>query len=123
MKKDVERALRRLARLPVQERRGRPAGPRPTKADLLRLYVTAGLSIRATARALNISKDAVARALAAYHIKRRPQTRAHTSRLAVYPLADLRRRVKDYGLRATARVLGVSAPGLLAYLRRYAGEK
>jgi len=51
MKDDIEKARRRLARLPVQAKIGRPAGLGPSKADLLRLYVTAGLSVRATGRA------------------------------------------------------------------------
>jgi len=72
MKKDVERALRRLARLPVQERRGRPAGPRPSKADLVRLYVKGGLSLRETADKLGMKKDRVRRALLAYGLERRP---------------------------------------------------
>ena len=72
MKKDVERALRRLARLPTGERRGRPAGPRPSKADLVRLYVKGGLSLRETADKLGMKKDRVRRALLAYGLERRP---------------------------------------------------
>ena len=67
----IEKARRRLARLPVQAKIGRPAGLGPSKADLLRLYVTAGLSVRATGRALNITKDAVLRGLVKHGIRRR----------------------------------------------------
>lgn len=100
----------------LEVKRGRPAGPRPDRAALVELYQDKGLSLRATASALGVSKDAVWRGLDKHRIK--PHKRLKPSRLAVYPLEVLQRRVKADGLRATARTLGVSAPTLLEYMRR-----
>jgi len=72
MKKDVERARRQLAGLPVQGKAGRPRGSRPKLGDLRRLYVKQGLSLRETARNLGFTKDVIARALKEAGIKRRP---------------------------------------------------
>lgn len=122
MKLDVERinkARRRrgLDPLTVPKRGRPPIGEAPKTAELVELYQRQGLSIRAAAGVLGVSKDAVARALAALRIKRRPRSRP--SRLAVYGSRKLRQRVGADGLRATARALGVSAPALLEYLRRH----
>jgi transposase-like protein len=122
--KRINKARRRRGAEPLPEPRpglGRPVGPRPARADLVRLYVKKGLSLRATAEALGVSKEAVGRGLVEYGIK--PHRRVRPSRLAVYGRADLRRRVKVDGLRATARALGVSGPTLLEFMRRRASKK
>lgn len=101
---------------------GRPRLARPTKADLKRLYVRGRFSIRDTAEALGVTKDTAARALAEYGIPRRsPGTRRGV--LADIPLALLKANVKAEGLRGHARTLGVSAPTLLAHMRRARGGK
>jgi predicted DNA-binding protein (UPF0251 family) len=127
MKLDLKRINRERRRrgakpLPVPAGLGRPAGPHPSKAELVRLYVTKGLSLRSTAEALGASKDTVRRTMAEYKIKPRPST-APPSRLAPYGLTVLRRRIKADGLRSTARALGLSAPGLLDYLRRHGRKR
>lgn len=112
--------MKNVERMTRARRRGRPRGPRPGRAALAGLYVDKGLSLRATAEALGVSKDAVGRALADYKIK--PHRRIRPSRLSVYRMAELRRRVKEDGLRATARALGVSGPTLLEYMRKHTRE-
>ncbi|MCJ7565212.1 MAG: hypothetical protein MUP52_11560 [Candidatus Aminicenantes bacterium] len=59
-----------MARIKYQEalglevKRGRPpAGPPPSRADLARLYVKEGRSVRDVAAALGCSKDMIHRAL------------------------------------------------------------
>jgi predicted transcriptional regulator len=126
MKLDVERinkARRRYGAepLPVRGRGRPPIGEAPKAGELIELYQRQGLSIRAAADVLGVSKDAVARALAALKIKRRP--RVKPSRLAVYGFRKLRQRVGADGLTATARALGVSAPALADYLRRHGPKK
>jgi transposase len=125
MKLDVERinkARRRRGVSPLPVRRGRPSiGETPSRAELVDAYQRQGLSIRAAAEILGTSKEAVWRGLAEHGIPARPNTRP--SRLATYSLTDLRRRIRRDGLRGTARVLGVSAPTLLDYLRRHGPKK
>jgi transposase-like protein len=117
----IDKARRKHGVKPLPGR-GRPAvGPAPKRPDLVRLYVKAGLSVRATARALNCSKDAVFKALSDYEIKTRPNVRA--SRLSPYGMAELRRRVKKDGLRATARALDVNPATLLEYIERHGRRK
>jgi len=115
------RRRRGLEPLPVSKR-GRPSiGPAPTKAELIELYQRQGLSLRAAAEILGTSKEAVWRGLIEHGIRARKNTKS--SRLAVYGLGELRRRVKADGLRPTARALNVSAPALLDYLRRHKPKK
>jgi len=118
-----ERERRGQPPLPLRGGAGRPPKPRPPKAELFRLYTIQGLSLRGLVRALGLSKDILHRTLKEYRIKRRPASRTRTSKLAVYRPSDLRRRVETDGLRATARSLGISAPGLVDYLARHGHEK
>jgi len=114
--KHINKTRRRRGAEP-RPRPGRPQGPRPARAELVRLYVNNGLSLRAAAEALGVSKEAVGRGLTEYQIK--PHRRVRPSKLAVYGIGELRRYVKTDGLRVTARTLGVSAPTLLEYLSRH----
>ena len=118
-----------MARIKYQEaaglemKRGRPAiGPRPAKADLMRLYVRGRLSLRDTAEALGISKNMAAAALAEYGISRRPRT-TKRGQLSDIPLALLLANIKAEGLRAHARTLGVSPATLAYHVRRFKGSK
>lgn len=123
--KRINRERRRRGAKPLPTGRaglGRPAGPRPSKAELQRLYVKKGLSTRAVADSLDLSKDTVRRTLAEYKIKARPSA-SPPSRLAAYGLTVLRRHIKADGLRSTARALGLSAPGLLDYLKRHGRKR
>jgi len=94
-------------------KKGRPRGPMPARAELARLYQAEGKSIRETARILGVSKDAAARALEAYGMKRRAKTRC--SRLRAVPLAELRAKIEALGFPAAA-ALGVNTTTLRRYM-------
>lgn len=94
-----------LDRLPKLDPEGRKPKPRPARAELKRLYVAQGLSIREVASCLNYSKDMVVRALAEYGIERRPN--AKRSRLRTMSLRALEAAVREKGIRGTAREMGV----------------
>jgi len=96
---------------------GRPLGPRPARADLVRLYKAEGKSIREAARILGVSKDAAARAIEAYGLK--PRANVKRSRLRAFPLAELRAKIKAEGYQGAARALGVNDTTLRRYM---AGE-
>ncbi len=102
-------------------KRGRPAaGPAPAKADLIRLYVREGQSVRDTADALGCTKDAVFRALRAYGIPAR--TRVRRSRLQQIPPAVLKAAVQKKGIRGAALDLGIGEEAVRRYMKR-AGVK
>ena len=101
-----------MARIKYQEavglevKRGRPpAGPAPSKADLVKLYVREGRSVRDVAAVLGTSKDMVHRKLAEYGIKVR--SNAPRSKLRTIPDGDLKAAVKAKGIMGTARDMGV----------------
>lgn len=96
---------------------GRPRVARPSKRDLVRLYVRGRLPLRDAAAALGTTKDTAARALDEYGIPRRPRT-AKRSELADIPLALLRINIRAEGLRGHARTLGVAPSTLLEHVRR-----
>ena len=96
---------------------GRPRSARPSKRDLVRLYVCGRLSIRDVALALGLRRDVTARALAEYGIPRRPRT-TRRGVLADIPAALLRANIEAEGLRGHARTLGVAASTLAEYVRR-----
>jgi hypothetical protein len=109
-----------MARIKYQEaiglevKRGRPpAGPAPSKADLVRLYVKESRSVRDVAIALGCSKDAVHRALKKCGIKAR--TCAKRSRLRAVALERIEAEVKGKGMKAAAVSLGVSLRTLQYY--------
>ena len=97
-------------------KRGRPlAGPAPSKADLVKLYVKEERSVRDVATALGCSKDMVARALKAYRIEAR--TNAKRSGLMQYGAKALAILVKEKGIRGTARKLGVNPSTSSRFMR------
>jgi hypothetical protein len=99
----------------LEVKRGRPpAGPAPSKADLVKLYVKEERSVRDVAAALGCSKDMVARALKAYRIKAR--TNVKRSGLREYSLAELESGVKRSGIRGLARELGIDESTLRHHL-------
>jgi transposase len=104
----------------LEVKRGRPsAGPAPSKADLVKLYVKEGKAIREVAEALGCSKDMVARTLKAYGIDARPN--ASRSRLRTISLRDLEAAIREKGLRGAARDLGVDHSTLRHHLRVKSG--
>ena len=96
---------------------GRPAGDRPKKSELQRLYVKEERSIREVAEILGCSKDKVYRALEKHGIARRSPARR--SKLEKYDLAELRSRAKEKGIRGLARELGINHGTLLHYLKSH----
>lgn len=111
-----------MARIGYQEaaglevKRGRPpAGPVPSKAYLVKLYVKESRSVRDVAAALGCSKDAVHRGLKKYGVEVR--TRSRRSALLEHRLSELKARVRDKGIRATARDLGIDEGTLRHYLK------
>lgn len=98
----------------------RPRAARPSKADFVRLYVRAGLSLRATAEALGITKDTAARALSEYGLERRPRG-TKRGRLSDIPVELLEANVQAEGLRGHARTMGVDPATLLEHIRRVRG--
>ena len=94
---------------------GRPAGDRPKKSELQRLYVKEERSIREVAEILGCSKDKVYRALEEYGISRR--SRVRRSRLEQYSLRFIREKIKKEGMGETADFLGVSRQFLRRHLR------
>ncbi|MCJ7588908.1 MAG: hypothetical protein MUQ00_13560 [Candidatus Aminicenantes bacterium] len=100
----------------MEVKRGRPpTGPAPSKADLVKLYVKEGRSVRDVAAVLGCTKDSVHRALAGYGIKAR--SKARRSGLRTIRLQDLKSAVKDKGLRGTARDLGINEGTLRHHLK------
>jgi len=98
-------------------KRGRPPlGPAPSKADLVRLYVKEGQSVRDVAAALGCSKDAVHRGLRKYGIDARANV--SRSKLLKYSLTDLKAAVKTKGIRGTARDLGVNEGTVRHHLKK-----
>ena len=82
-----------------------PTGVAPSKAELVKLYVKGGKSLREVAEATGASKDTVQRALKRYGIALRPAPRR--AGLKDVNIKRLEADVKAQGLRATARTLGV----------------
>ena len=99
----------------LEVKRGRPRiGPAPSKADLVRLYIREGRSIRDVARILGITKDAVHRALKTYNVSAR--TPVKRSRLRDLDQAALFSDIVLYGVNETARRRNVPLRTLKDYL-------
>ena len=105
----------------LKVKRGRPqAGPAPSKADLIKLYIKESRSVRDVAAALGCSKDAVHRALRQHGITTR--SNASRSRLRTIPIRDLEAAVQGKGLRGAARDLGVDHSTLRHHLKARIGR-
>jgi hypothetical protein len=101
----------------LEVKRGRPpVGPPPSKADLARLYVREGRSVRDVAAALGCSKDAVHRGLRTYGIKARPS--AKRSRLLQLDQRRLSADILELGPVRTAEKWGIPRRTLFDYLAR-----
>ena len=116
-----------MGRIKYQEAIGRevkggrpPAGPAPSKADLVKLYVKEERSVRDVAAALGCSKDMVHRTLRKYGIAARPN--ASRSSLLKYSLSDLKAAVKTKGIRGAARGLGIDEGTLRHHLKVRSGQ-
>ena len=100
----------------LEVKRGRPpAGPAPSKAELVKLYVQEGRSVRDVAALLGCSKDAVHRALAGYGIDAR--SNARRSQLRTIPLRDLKAAVREKGIYGYAKELGIDEGTLRHHLK------
>jgi hypothetical protein len=111
-----------MARIKYQEAIGMevkpgrpPAGPAPTKYQLIELYVKQSGSVRHVAAALGCSKDMVYRALKECGINRRSKTRI--SRLYQYDIQLLKAGIEEKGVRGFARSVGVDASTLRYHLK------
>jgi transposase-like protein len=105
----------------LEVKRGRPpVGPAPSKADLVKLYVKEGRSVRDVGAVLGITKDMVHRTLRKYGIEVR--TAARRSKLRTIPLRDLKAAVREKGLRGTARELGIDKGTLRHHLKVRRGQ-
>ncbi|MBN2241860.1 MAG: helix-turn-helix domain-containing protein [Acidobacteria bacterium] len=92
----------------------RPAA-KPARADLQKLYVREGKSIREVAALLGCTRDMVHRALREYGIEARPVARR--SRLQEIPLEKLEAEIAAQGLRGAARAFGVDHSTLAQHVR------
>jgi transposase len=98
-------------------KRGRPpAGPAPSKADLVKLYVRDRMSVRDVAATLGCSKDAVRRGLRTYGIKARSS--AKRSRLRKLDQGKLFADLAEGGINKTAESWGIPRRTLTEYLAR-----
>ena len=96
------------------------AGPAPSKADLVKLYVKEEQSVRDVSVVLGCSKDAIHRALQEYGIAARPN--ASRSRLRTISLHDLEAAIRDRGISGTSRDLLKSSRPLLFERARATGS-
>jgi transposase len=98
-------------------KRGRPpVGPAPSKADLIKLYVKGGMSVRDVAAALGCSKDMVHRELKKYMVAIRPPVKR--SRLRKLEPATLFADIAEKGVKGAAANSGVSKRTLQYHLVR-----
>ncbi|MCK4791535.1 MAG: hypothetical protein KAV87_47830 [Desulfobacteraceae bacterium] len=96
--------------------KGRPAiGRKTDKKELKRLYVKESKSIREVAEVLRCTKDMVYRSLKEYGIQLRPGF--NRSRLRKYKISILEKGIREKGIRAYAKELGVHENTLRYYLR------
>ena len=103
--------------LGLEVKRGRPAtGKKPSKKDLIKLYIKEKKSIREVGKELNCTKDMVARALIDNGIERKEMKRI--SKLSEYSLDILQKKVEEVGYLAAALRFGVGKTTLYSYLIR-----
>ena len=109
--------IKYLEALGLEVKRGRPpVGPAPSKADLDRLYVREGRSVRDVAAVLGCSKDAVHRGLRIFGIKARPP--AKRSRLLRLEQRRLFADLLELGPNRTAQKWGIPRRTFFDYLAR-----
>jgi hypothetical protein len=108
--------IKYLEAIGKKPKRGRPkAGPSPSKADLVKLYIEEEKSIRDVAAALECSKDAVYRGLNKYGIEARAS--AKRSKLGAYSSEFLLGNIRKLGFQATANTFGVNVTTLRRYMK------
>jgi len=95
----------------------RPITVRPRKDRFLSFYKNEGLSFRSIAEKLVCSKNIIYRALKEYGIELRGHSEKR-SRLADYDVNQLIAEVRQIGLRAMVREMGVRYPALCADLEK-----
>jgi hypothetical protein len=106
----------------LEVKRGRPAkGNKPSKKDLIKLYIKEHRSIREIGQELNCTKDMVARTLIDYGIERKEMKRI--SKLSEYSLDMLRKTVEEAGYLEAASRFGVGKTTLYSYLIRRKEDK
>jgi len=106
----------------LEVKRGRPsAGPAPSKANLVKLYVKEERSVRDIAAALGCSKDAVHQAMKQYGIAARPN--ASRSKLRTISLRDIEAGIKAKGIRGLARDIGVDEGTIRHHLQVRKGNE
>jgi len=100
----------------LEVRRGRPAkGSKPSKKEILDLYVKEAKSIREVAGKLGCTKDMVYRSLKEFRIEIRS---GHSrSKLRQYVFSDLEKGIEAKGLRGFAKELGVHENTVRHYIR------
>ena len=92
--------------LGLEVKRGRPAkGPKPSKKEVLELYVKEAKPIRKVADKLGCTKDMIFRCLKEYKIETRESVKK--TKLWSYDLETLEKGIKDMGIRGFAREIGV----------------
>ena len=100
-----------------QVKRGRPAkGNKPSKNDLIKLYVKKSMPIREAAEKLGCTKDMIFRCLKEYEIETREPVKR--TKLWDYDLETLERCMKDRGIREFAREIGVSESTLRYHVNK-----
>ncbi|MFC2169418.1 hypothetical protein ACFLRM_02480 [Acidobacteriota bacterium] len=100
---------------------GRPMGKRPCKAELKKLYIAEGKSIRDIARILGCSKDIIFRSLHEYKFISRSHIKP--SKLDQYSLDLLREKIKEKGYKHTASDFGIHRTTLLRFVKKKEREK
>jgi len=101
----------------LEVKKGRPAsGKKPTREELVRLYLKEDKSIREIAATLSCSKDMVNRAMKEYKINARPWRKR--SSLRVFSPRTLRKQIESKGVGGTAQFLAVNETTLRRYLKQ-----
>jgi hypothetical protein len=98
-------------------KRGRPAkGNKPSKKELLRLYVKESRPSREIAKKIGCTKDMIFRCLKEYAIETREPVKR--TKLWNYDLETLKKCMKDKGTREFAREIGVSESTLRYHVKK-----
>ncbi|MCJ7638470.1 MAG: hypothetical protein MUO70_01055 [Euryarchaeota archaeon] len=101
----------------LEVRRGRPTkGNKPSKKELLKLYVKESKPIREVAEKIGCTKDMIFRSLKEYAIETREPVKR--TKLWNYDLETLEKCMKDKGTREFAREIGVSESTLRYHVKK-----